>query len=126
MEQPLIGDYQNAGSLHYSNTSGGCCDNHITFTRYFNHTQKLASTYHTFAIAWLPGKVEFFFDGELYGVQTREQSATNYWPFDAPEFLIFDNTTPGPKNQMFWQSSTMLIDYVRVWQLDQQGRVWSH
>lgn len=126
MEQPLIGDYQNAGSLHYSNTSGGCCDNHITFTRYFNHTQKLASAYHTFAIAWLPGKVEFFFDGELYGVQTREQSATNFWPFDAPEFLIFDNTTPGQNNQMFWKSSTMLIDYVRVWQLDQQGRVWSH
>jgi beta-glucanase (GH16 family) len=126
MEQPLIGDYQNAGSLHYSNTSGGCCDNHITFTRYFNHTQKLASAYHTFAIAWLPGKVEFFFDGELYGVETRQTASTNFWPFDAPEFLIFDNTTPGPKAQMNWQSSSMLIDWVRVWSLDGQGRVYSH
>ena len=126
MEQPLIGDYQNAGSLHYSNTLGGCCTNHITFTRYFNHTQNLADSFHTYAIAWLPGKVDFYFDGTLYGTLSKSNAATEYWPFDAPEFLIFQNTTPGDKTKMTWNKSTMLIDYVRVWQLNKLGKVWTH
>ena len=126
MEQPLIGDYQNAGSLHYSTTLGGCCDNHITFTRYFDHTQNLANAFHTYAIAWLPGKVDFYFDGKLYGSLSQQNAATAYWPFDAPEFLIFDNTTPGNKSEMTWNKSTMLIDYVRVWQLNKLGKVWTH
>jgi beta-glucanase (GH16 family) len=126
MEQPLIGDYQNAGSLHYSTTLGGCCDNHTTFTRYFNHTDNLANAFHTYAIAWLPGRVDFYFDGELYGTLSKANAATSYWPFDAPGFLIFDNTTPGNKSQMTWNKSTMLIDYVRVWQLNKLGKVWTH
>jgi beta-glucanase (GH16 family) len=125
MEQPLIQDFQNAGSLHYSNTWGGCCDNHITFTRYYNHTWPLQGGYHTYAIAWLPGRVEFYFDQNLYGVETKDTALTNYWPFDAPEFLIFDNSTPGPKASMQWQNSSMLIDWVRVWSLDGQGRVYT-
>jgi beta-glucanase (GH16 family) len=126
MEQPLIQLNQNAGSLHYSTTGGGCCSNHQTFTKLFTNTDQLSSAFHTFGILWQPNLITFYFDGQPYGQLDKNSTSTNFWPFNAPEFLIFDNSTPGDPVTMNWQSSTMVVDYVRLWKADGLGSAWTH
>jgi hypothetical protein len=126
MEQPLIGLNQNAGSLHYSSTYGGCCANHQTFTKIATLEKPLASGFHSYGILWTKGSVVFYLDGQEYGFMRREDSATHFWPFDAPAFMIFDNSTPGDPRTMAWSHSEMRIDYVRLWKVDGQGAAWTH
>ena len=126
MEQPLIQLNQNAGSVHYSTSYSGCCDNHKTITRTFTGGQILSEDFHAYGILWTPGKITFYIDGVAYGSASRTDAQTNFWPFDAPAFLIFDNSTPGVKQTMTWKKSTMQIDYVRLWQADGYGAAWTH
>ncbi|MFM6963502.1 MAG: family 16 glycosylhydrolase [Micrococcales bacterium] len=126
LEQPLIAVTQNAGSLHYSTTFGGCCDNRRSFTVTKAAAESLANNFHTYAINWSPGYIEIYLDGIMYGSLSKADAGTKFWPFDSPAFLIFDNATPGNKSAMTWQQSQFLIDYVRLWKSDGRGSAWTH
>jgi hypothetical protein len=81
----------------------------------------LSGIWHTYAVEWSPGQVEWFLDDVSYGVITRTQAeaAGAVWPFDTiPQSPIIDLAvggwagTPDPA----WTTQAMLVDWVRVYQ----------
>jgi hypothetical protein len=76
--------------------------------------------FHTFAVEWTPGRVEWFADGISYGAVTRAQAeaAGATWVFDdKPQSPIVDLAvggwagTPDPS----WTRQQLVIDYYRVY-----------
>ena len=121
---------RNGVGVNYSVTDSGCCSNaHSLGADYFGETN-YSSAYHTYSIAWLPEGIEFFVDGLLIDSVTKEEAETDFWPFDKPAFLIFNNAV-GPQDGSTglggvwdgWAKSTMSIDYVRSFVLDGKGEV---
>lgn len=85
------------------------------------HTSPLSEGFHTYGVRWLPGSIEFFFDGRRYGAMTPADLPTgSRWVFDHPFYLVLnvaiggrwagnpDGTTTFPQ--------AMHVDYVRVYQ----------
>lgn len=74
--------------------------------------------WHTYAVDWRPGRIDFYTDDQPRGTVTRAaiEATGGVWPFDStPQQIILNvavggwGGTPGA-----WSSQTMLIDYVRV------------
>lgn len=89
------------------------------------HVDGVAEDYHVYTMEWLPDRIRWFVDGELY----NEFNPTNYkvspgvdeWPFDE-RFHILMNIAVGGNwggaqgvDESIWPQ-TMEIDYVRVYQ----------
>ncbi len=78
--------------------------------------------FHTFAIHWQPGKIEWFVDDKLYQTQTKWSSSGG--PFPAPfdqEFHLLLNLAVGgnflgPPDASTPFPRKMLVDFVRVYQ----------
>jgi beta-glucanase (GH16 family) len=120
--------YTTTSATHYTTSyqPNTCC---------FNHSYKVASLgvgadvsagYHTYAVAWLPDSISYFVDNRLIST-TTPQNLGGYWSFNDKFFLILNNAV----NASFsgsWenlQSSTMSIDWVRSYQLNGQGQVFT-
>lgn len=84
-------------------------------------TYSLADDFHVYSVLWSPGRVQWSVDGTVYAEKTQAQiPAGAGFPFDHPFYLLLnlsvggnfpgspDGTTPFP--------SSMLVDYVRVYQ----------
>jgi len=112
------------GSLNYKN--GGGTPAFVTAIK--TASSDITAGFHTYAVLWLPNSVSFYFDGELYEIQTPSTINGPNWSFNAPFFLILNNAI-APDGSYFggswsgWNTSTMSIDYVRAWQADGQGTV---
>ena len=82
--------------------------------------------FHTYGLAWLPGRLEFYVDRQLFWTATPS-NVQGYWPYDKPFFLIFNNAVQGSAgfggNYSGWAESRTEIDYVHAWQLNGQGSV---
>jgi beta-glucanase (GH16 family) len=85
------------------------------------HTSPLSQGFHTYGVRWLPGSIEFFFDGRRYGAMTPADLPTrSRWVFDHPFYLVLNVAVGGR-----WAGSpdatttfpqAMQVDYVRVYQ----------
>jgi beta-glucanase (GH16 family) len=85
------------------------------------HDAPLAQGFHTYGARWLPGSIEFFFDGRRYGAITRaDLPAGSRWVFDHPFYLVLNVAVGGR-----WAGSpdattsfpqAMHVDHVRVYQ----------
>jgi beta-glucanase (GH16 family) len=79
-----------------------------------NTAQDLSAGFHTYAVNWQPGKIDYYFDGSL--VDTIDESP------NVPMYLIFDmavgasTTWPGAPDANTPFPSSMQVDDVRVWQ----------
>jgi uncharacterized repeat protein (TIGR02543 family) len=91
----------------------------------------VANTFHVYEIIWEPGKIEAFVDGELVGTglfrytasANREVEYWEAWPFDQHFFLILNvaiggnwGGAQGVDQNIF--PTSMVVDYVRVYQRD--------
>ena len=120
--------YTTTSATHYTTSylPNTCC---------FNHSYKVASLgvgadvsagYHTYAVAWLPDSISYYVDNRLIST-TTPQNLGGHWSFNDKFFLILNNAV----NASFsgsWenlQSSTMSIDWVRSYQLNGQGQVFT-
>jgi hypothetical protein len=66
--------------------------------------------WHTYAAEWEPDKITYYYDGVNVGQITTGITA-------APMYLILDYTsTTNPVTKPTMPNTTMLVDYVRVWQ----------
>lgn len=116
--------YDNHGSLHGPTYPGS--------TSGYNLTAILATTnpmyegYHTYAVEWFPGEIDFFLDGTLYERQSPLDlsSGSGVWEFDQSNnpFFILLNTAvggnwPGSPDSLTPFPEYMSVDYVRVYQL---------
>jgi beta-glucanase (GH16 family) len=97
--------------------------NRITVAEYTLPSGSFHQAWHTFAVEWEPGRMEWFVDEVSFQTVTRgpEDSAA-YWPFDDghPFFVIvnlavggwFDPGHPPPPGMA---PQRLLVDYVRVY-----------
>jgi beta-glucanase (GH16 family) len=85
------------------------------------HTTPLARAFHTYGVQWLPGSIQFSFDGRPYwSITAADLPAGSRWVFDHPFFLVLNIAIGGEWAGRPDASTTfpqaLLVDYVRVYQ----------
>ncbi len=117
-----------SSAVHYSTVEQNtCCDNATYDVGEVVNVANYQTDYHTYGMAWTPGRMDFYVDRQLFFSSTRQSIRSTAWPFDSPFFLILNNATGGfGGDYTGWLQSQMSIDYVRAWQVDGQGSVVRH
>ena len=78
----------------------------------------LANNYHVYSMNWSPNQISFLLDGVLYYTYNPSVKDASTWPFDKEQYVLLNVAMGGVAGTIdpnFTQSS-MLIDYVRVYQ----------
>jgi beta-glucanase (GH16 family) len=115
-------------ATHYTTTyaPNTCCWNHQYKVASLPVGVDLSLDFHTYAVAWLPNSISYYVDGRLISM-TTPQNLGGHWSFNDKFFLILNNAVSasfsGPWNNLI--SSTMTIDWVRSYQLNGQGQVFT-
>ena len=114
-------------ATHFSvtNTPNTCCGNARFVFDEVDVGVNVSSDFHTYAIAWLPNSISYYFDGRLVGNATPSR-VSGKWAFNDKFFLILNNAVGSFGGS--WanlQSSTMTIDWVRSYQLNGFGEVFT-
>ena len=92
----------------------------------------LNDNFHTYAIEWLPGSVEWFFDGESISKKTAADAiaVNSEWVFDQPYFILINLAmggvfVPGGIDPELTQAQ-FSIDYIRHYAIDGVGEAIKH
>ena len=96
-------------SLHFPGNSGGNAATESTTV------DGISENFHVFSAIWSPTAIRFFVDDELYHTFDNDASL----PFNSDFFLIFNVAMGGNFGGAIdadFTSSSMLVDYVRVYQ----------
>jgi beta-glucanase (GH16 family) len=114
-------------ATHFSvtDTPNTCCGNHRFVFDEVPVGVDVSFDFHTYAIAWLPNSISYYFDGRLVG-NTTPSRVSGKWAFNEKFFLILNNAVGSFGGS--WaslQSSTMKIDWVRSYQLNGFGEVFT-
>jgi beta-glucanase (GH16 family) len=109
-----------SGTIHGPQDDGGA-DADYKPGRSVVHTTPLAQEFHTYGAQWLPGSIQFSFDGRPYwSITAADLPAGSRWVFDHPFFLILNIAVGGEWAGSPDASTTfpqaLLVDYVRVYQ----------
>jgi len=79
----------------------------------------LAGDFHSYAVAWEPDLIRWFFDGTCYHTVTPASLRGNRWVFDHDCYLLLNVAVGGtasvPPDGSTRFPQTMLVDYVRVY-----------
>ncbi|WP_310556117.1 family 16 glycosylhydrolase [Flavobacterium sp.] len=78
----------------------------------------VANNYHTYSLNWSPNRISFLLDDVIYYTYNPTVKNANNWPFDLEQYILLNIAMGGIAGSIatnFTQSS-MLIDYVRVYQ----------
>jgi Glycosyl hydrolases family 16/Calx-beta domain len=74
--------------------------------------------FHTFTLVWTPFNLNWLVDDKMYSSLSR--SEVNAFPFDLPQFFIFNvavgGNWPGNPDQTTVFPQHMIVDYIRVYQ----------
>ena len=106
------------GTLHGPGYSGA---NGPTASTVLPDGASLSDAYHTYAIDWTPGRIEWSLDGIVYSVRTAAQlPADKRWVYDGPMFLLLNlavgGNWPGRPDSSTTFPQVLLVDYVRVYE----------
>ena len=115
-------------ATHYStiNSPNTCCFNHQYKVASLEVGADVSAGYHTYGVAWMPNSISYYVDNRLIST-TTPQNLGGLWVFNSKFFLILNNAV----NESFsgsWQSlqsSTMSIDWVRSYQVNGYGEVFT-
>ena len=115
-------------AIHYStvNSPNTCCLNHQYRVAALGVGADVSAGYHTYAVAWMPNSISYYVDNRLISTITPSNLG-GIWVFNSKFFLILNNAV----NESFsgsWQnlqSSTMSIDWVRSYQVNGYGEVFT-
>ena len=115
-------------ATHYSttNTPNTCCANHQYKVAALGVGSDTSAGYHTYAVAWMPNSISYYVDNRLIST-TTPANLGGVWVFNSKFFLILNNAV----NDAFsgsWQnlqSSAMSIDWVRSYQVNGYGEVFT-
>ncbi len=80
------------------------------------------SGFHTYGVTWSPNWIQFFVDGVNYQ-SISPSSVPGSYPFNHPFFLLLNLAIGGPSGSPTGSSfpQQMLVDYVRVYKLTNNG-----
>ena len=103
-----------------------CCSNHFYKAAVLGVGADVSTGYHSYAVAWLPNSISYYVDNRLVST-TTPQSLGGHWGFNNKFFLILNNSVNAGFSGSWdnLQSSTMSIDWVRSYQLNGQGQVFT-
>lgn len=75
----------------------------------------VSTSMHVYALEWTPTKMVFSVDSIVHYTYEPGVRDMNTWPFDDPQYLLFNIAIQGSIDSSF-TSSPMIVDYVRVYQ----------
>lgn len=103
------------GTIHGPGYSGSSA-----LTQTLDLGEAVGAGFHTFAIDWWPGHIDWRFDGKVYHSATPADVAPNAWAFDHPFYLILNvavgGNLGGPVDPKLPLPQTMAVDYIRLYQ----------
>jgi beta-glucanase (GH16 family) len=116
----LIGTNPNliTGSVHWlmGNGSEGTINNTYTLPAGTDFSQK----FHVFSLIWQVNQIQMYVDDILYMTASSSSISSGNWPFNQPQFLIFNvavgGNWPGSPSASTVFPQNMFVDYVRVFQ----------
>jgi beta-glucanase (GH16 family) len=78
----------------------------------------LANNYHIYSMNWSPFQITFLLDNVAYYTYNPAVKTASNWPFDAEQYLLLNIAMGGVAGTISpsYTQSSMLIDYVRVYQ----------
>lgn len=83
--------------------------------------EPVADDFHVFAVDWDPNVIRWYVDGELFQTLSADELNGRKWVFDHDFFLILNVAVggywPGNPDDTTVFPQTMLVDYVRVYEL---------
>ncbi len=118
-KEPLL----NHGSLHGPVSPGSSSSYNLTGTAPATASE-LSTSFHTYAVEWDPGTVQFLLDDAVYETQStatlQQMSPGATWEFDHPFFIILNvavgGNFPGAPDGTTVFPQTMTVDWVRVYE----------
>ena len=120
--------YTTTSATHYSTAflPNSCCSNHFYKVAALGVGADVSAGYHTYAVAWLPDSISYYVDNRLIST-TTPQNLGGHWSFNDKFFLILNNAVNAGFSGSWenLQSSSMSIDWVRSYQLNGQGQVFT-
>jgi beta-glucanase (GH16 family) len=76
--------------------------------------------FHVYSVIWEKDSMQILVDDHPYFSITRDQFAANEYPFDKPQFFLFNIAVggdwPGSPDSTTVFPQQMLVDYIRVFQ----------
>jgi len=110
------------GSLHGPGYSGG---SPLSGVYTLPDQARFSDDYHVFAIEWEPRMVRFYADGVLYETRTAaDVPSGRRWVFDHPFYIVLNVAVggywPGDPDATTQFPLSMLVDYVRVYRMNDQ------
>ncbi|PTM09278.1 MAG: beta-glucanase [Bacteroidetes bacterium] len=96
-------------AMHTPSSSGN------TFNKGGQTVSTASTDFHVYTLEWSPKKMVFSVDGVKHYTYNPEIKDANTWPFDAPQYLLL-NIAIEPSIDISFSQSSMVIDYVRVYQ----------
>lgn len=99
-------------AIHTTSSSGNTVNKGGTIA------SDLANSYHVYSMNWSPNQISFLLDGVIYYTYNPAVKDAGTWPFDKEQYLLLNIALGGFAGTIpsdFVQTS-MLIDYVRVYQ----------
>jgi beta-glucanase (GH16 family) len=109
---------QVVGSIHWLQGNGqeGTLNNNYTLPGGADYSQK----FHVFSLIWTSTQITMYVDDLPYMSASNSSISSGTWPFDLPQFLIFNVAVggdwPGPPTAQTVFPQSMYVDYVRVFQ----------
>jgi beta-glucanase (GH16 family) len=118
----------NTSATHYStvNSPNTCCANHQYKVASLGVGADTSVGYHTYAVAWMPNSISYYVDNRLIST-TTPSNLGGQWVFNNKFFLILNNAVNAGFSGSWQnlQSSTMSIDWVRSYQVNGYGEVFT-
>lgn len=120
-----INPFLNHASVHGPAAPGSKKD-YIDVTGVYSFPRPMPESFHQFAAEWGPGEVDFYCDGNLYSRQSvGSLTGREVWELDNAPFYLLLNLAMGGDFFGYPDKSTaafptMVVDYVRVYQRDEQ------
>jgi beta-glucanase (GH16 family) len=115
-------------ATHYStvNSPNTCCTNHQYKVSALGVGADTSAGYHTYAVAWMPNSISYYVDNRLIST-TTPSNLGGLWVFNSKFFLILNNAVNAGFSGSWQnlQSSTMSIDWVRSYQVNGHGEVFT-
>jgi beta-glucanase (GH16 family) len=103
------------GTLHGPGYSGA-----LGLSQWNRQEYAIADDFHTYAIEWKPGQIDWYYDGEKYHSVTPADLSGRQWVFDHPFFIILNlalgGQLAGPIGLDTVFPAHLYVDYVRVYQ----------
>jgi len=115
-------------ATHYStvNSPNTCCDNHQYKVAALGVGADTSAGFHTYAVGWMPNSISYYVDNRLIST-TTPSNLGGLWVFNSKFFLILNNAVNAGFSGSWQnlQSSTMTIDWVRSYQINGYGEVFT-